>query len=102
VLMTHNYNYEIAFLRELLPLKASYIGILGPKKKLERMLGELEDTGIIISKENLDAIHGPVGLDIGSENAEEIALSIVAEIKAVFSKRNGHSLKHKTSLIHSL
>ena len=32
VLMTHNYNYEIAFLKELLPLKASYIGILGPKR----------------------------------------------------------------------
>jgi len=102
VLMTHNYNYDITFLRELLPLKASYIGVLGPKKKLERMLEELEDTGVRINKKNLDAIHGPVGLDIGSENAEEIALSIVAEIMAVFSVRNGHSLKYKTSLIHGV
>ncbi|WP_158995028.1 XdhC family protein [Mucilaginibacter sp. L196] len=102
VLMTHNYNYEIAFLKELLPLKVSYIGILGPKKKLERMLGELEDKGAHITDENMDAIHGPVGLDIGSENAEEIALSIIAEIKAVFSARSGNPLKYKTSVIHSL
>jgi xanthine dehydrogenase accessory factor len=102
VLMTHNYNYEIAFLKELLPLNASYIGILGPKKKMERLLGELEDQGTTIAQQNLDTIHGPVGLDIGSENAEEIALSIIAEIKAVFSKRNGHPLKYKTSFIHSL
>jgi xanthine dehydrogenase accessory factor len=101
VLMTHNYNYEIAFLQELLLIKVPYIGILGPKKKLERMLGELEDKGTHITQENLDTIHGPVGLDIGSENAEEIALAIIAEIKAVFSARNGHSLKYKTSFIHS-
>ncbi|WP_461453103.1 XdhC family protein [Mucilaginibacter sp.] len=101
VLMTHNYNYEIAFLKELLPLQPAYIGILGPKKKLERMLDELEEDGAVITDKNLEAIHGPVGLDIGSETSEEIALSIVAEIKAVFSERNGHPLKYKTTVIHS-
>jgi xanthine dehydrogenase accessory factor len=101
VLMTHNYNYEITFLKELLPINSSYIGILGPKKKLERMLDELEENGTIITERNLQAIHGPVGLDIGSETSEEIALSIIAEIKAVFSERNGHPLKFKTTVIHS-
>ncbi|PWK77596.1 xanthine/CO dehydrogenase XdhC/CoxF family maturation factor [Mucilaginibacter oryzae] len=101
VLMTHNYNYEIAFLRELLPLNPAYIGILGPKKKLERMLDELEQGGTLISESNLETIYGPVGLDIGSETSEEIALSIIAEIKAVFSKRNGRSLKFKATVIHS-
>jgi xanthine dehydrogenase accessory factor len=101
VLMTHNYNYEIAFLKALLPTHPAYIGVLGPKKKLERMLDELEEAGTAITDRNLEAIHGPVGLDIGSETAEEIALSIVAEIKAVFSKRNGHPLKYKTTVIHS-
>lgn len=101
VLMTHNYNYEIAFLKELLPLHPPYIGILGPKKKLERMLDELEVNGTVITEKNLETIHGPVGLDIGSETSEEIALSIIAEIKAVFSERNGRSLKYKTTVIHS-
>jgi xanthine dehydrogenase accessory factor len=101
VLMTHNYNYEIAFLKEILPVDPSYIGILGPKKKLDRMLGELQDCGVTLTEKNLDAIHGPVGLDIGSETSEEIALSIIAEIKAVFSERNGNPLKYKRTLIHS-
>jgi len=100
VLMTHNYNYELAFLKELLPLHPSYIGILGPKKKLERLLEELETNGTTITERNLETIYGPVGLDIGSESSEEIALSIIAEIKAVFSERNGHSLKYKTTVIH--
>ncbi len=101
VLMTHNYNYEIAFLKELLPLQTSYIGILGPRKKLERMLEDLEISGTTITQRNLETIHGPVGLDIGSETSEEIALSIIAEIKAVFSERNGMSLKYKTTVIHN-
>jgi xanthine/CO dehydrogenase XdhC/CoxF family maturation factor len=99
--MTHNYNYEIAFLKEVLPLQATYIGILGPRKKLERMLDELQEQGTLITERNLDAIHGPVGLDIGSETSEEIALAILAEIKAVLSGRNGHSLKFKPVPIHS-
>ncbi len=101
VLMTHNYNYEITFLEELLPLQIAYIGILGPRKKLERMLDELETNGTTITPRNLETIHGPVGLDIGSETSEEIALSIIAEIKAVFSARKGYSLKYKTNVIHS-
>jgi xanthine dehydrogenase accessory factor len=101
VLMTHNYNYEIALLEQLLPLPLSYIGILGPKKKLERMLGELRDNGQRITDEQLSNIYGPVGLDIGADAAEEIALSIIAEVKAVLSARKGYSLKFRPSPIHS-
>lgn len=100
VLMTHNYIYELELLKQLLPLKLNYIGLLGPKKKLERMLAEIEDSGIAISAEQREVIFGPVGLDIGSEGAEEIALSVVAEIKAVISARNGSSLKYKPVPIH--
>ncbi|UOE47148.1 XdhC family protein [Mucilaginibacter sp. SMC90] len=101
VMMTHNYNYEIALLKELLPISLPYIGVLGPKKKLERMLAEIEDTGIAINEELLNNIYGPVGLDIGAEGAEEIALSIVSEVKAVLSARQGYSLKYKPVPIHT-
>jgi len=101
VLMTHNYNYEMALLREILPLNIPYIGMLGPKKKLERMLGELEDNGLKTTQRQLEKLYGPVGLDIGSEGSEEIALSIVAEIKAVLSGREGYSLKYKPVSIHT-
>lgn len=102
VLMTHNYNYELALLKQVLPLNLVYLGILGPKKKLERLLNELEDSGTRISEQQLNHIYGPVGLDIGSEGAEEIALSIIAEIKAVLSQRNGLSLKYKAATIHTI
>lgn len=100
VLMTHNYNYEMALLKELACQAFSYVGMLGPKKKLDRMLSELKDNRVILSGEQLEHLHGPVGLDIGSEGAEEIALSVLAEIKAVLSNRKGYSLKYKAEPIH--
>jgi xanthine dehydrogenase accessory factor len=101
VMMTHNYNYDLAMLKTLLPLKIAYIGMLGPKRKLERMLGELRDEGINLDEENLSKIYGPAGLEIGAETPEEIALSIIAEIKAVLSNKTGKSLREKNDGIHS-
>lgn len=101
VLMTHNYNYDKAMLAELLKKNARFIGMLGPKKKLDRILGELADEGMKITDEQLAIIHGPVGLDIGAETSEEIALSIIAEIKSVLSGKKGESLRQKPDVIHA-
>lgn len=101
VMMTHNYNYDLAMLKALLLRKVTYIGMLGPKKKLDRMLDELRDDGIELTEEQLNRIYGPVGLEIGAETAEEIALSIIAEIKAVLSGKSGGSLRQKQDVIHS-
>ncbi len=100
VLMTHNYNYDLAMLRQLLPLQLPYVGTLGPKKKLERMLEELQTEGIQLNEEYLRSIYGPVGLDIGAETSEEIALSIISEIKAVLSNKAGTSLREKEDVMH--
>jgi len=97
VLMTHNYNYDLALLNELLKIKVNYIGVLGPKKKLHRMLDELN----IDPNTDLSNVYGPVGLDLGAETAEEIALSISSEIKTVFSGSSVKSLKDKATAIHS-
>jgi xanthine/CO dehydrogenase XdhC/CoxF family maturation factor len=101
VMMTHNYNYDLAMLKELLQRHVTYIGILGPKKKLDRMLDELRNEGMQLSKEQLSSIYGPVGLEIGAETAEEIALSIIAEIRAMLSGKTGSSLRNKQDVIHS-
>ena len=101
LLMTHNYNYDLAMLRALLQKKVAYIGSLGPRKKLDRMIEELKEEGIELTSEQLSTLYGPVGLDIGAETAEEIAVSILAEIKAVFSSRSGQSLRTNTEAIHS-
>lgn len=100
-LMTHNYSYDKAMLRILLETNIPYIGTLGPRKKLERMLKDLENEGVKVTEKQLDRIYGPVGFDLGAETADEIALSIIAEIQAFMSKKEGPSLKNKTSGIHS-
>ena len=101
LLMTHNYNYDLALLRDLLTKKSPYIGILGPRKKLDRMFAELRAGGMVLDDDQLAAIHSPVGLDLGAETAEEIAVSIIAEIKAVLSGTGGGSLKEKRDPIHT-
>jgi xanthine/CO dehydrogenase XdhC/CoxF family maturation factor len=64
------------------------------------MLEELKDEGMEITDEQLASVYGPTGLDIGSENADEIALSIIAEMQAVLNNRMGTSLRHK-NVIHN-
>ena len=101
VLMTHNYNYDLALLKQLIQIDAcNYIGTLGPKKKLERMFGDLRIEGIEVTEHQKSKIFGPVGLDIGAETSEEIALSVLAEIKAVMSARKGTPLREKSEPIH--
>lgn len=101
LLMTHNYNYDMAVLRQLVTTNIVYTGVLGPRKKMERIYTELQQEGINITNEQRAKIYGPVGLDIGAETAEEIAVSIIAEIKAVFSARKGNMLRDNNETIHT-
>ncbi len=101
LLMTHNYNYDLSLLKELLKIPVAYIGLLGPTSKRERMLADLAEEGIRLSSEQELALHGPIGLDIGAETAEEIALSITGEVNAFFNGRAGGQLIHRQGPIHS-
>ncbi len=100
ILMSHNYNYDLGMLRQLIKQPCRYIGVLGPKKKMEKMLDELKEEGMDITDTDKGKIYGPVGLDIGAETAEEIALSIVAEIKSILTNKNGTTLRNKNGFIH--
>lgn len=100
LLMTHNYNYDLAMLRQLVNTKAIYTGMLGPRKKMDRMMSELQAEGISLTKEQLARVYNPVGLNIGAETAEEIALSVLAEIKAVLAQRQGGPLRNERTPIH--
>ncbi|MFV8375944.1 XdhC family protein [Flavobacterium sp. LB1P71] len=101
VMMTHNYKYDLTMLKLLVQTDCKYIGILGPKTKLNRMLADLNDGGILLTKKLLSSIYGPVGLDIGAETSEEIAVALVSEIKSVMSGKQGISLKYKEGKIHT-
>jgi xanthine dehydrogenase accessory factor len=100
LLMTHNYNYDLAMLKALLKRNVVYIGSLGPRQKMDRMLEEIRDEGITVTPEQLEHLYGPAGLEIGAETPEEIGLSILAEIKAVLAKKEGRSLRKNENVIH--
>lgn len=97
LLMTHNFEYEVIILEKLLKSNLPYIGILGPKKKTEKLVQRLESIGLQVNMEN---IYAPVGLEIGAETSEEIALSIMAEIKAVLNQKSPIFLRDKKGPIH--
>lgn len=100
VLMTHNYQYDLQMIKALLPLDIPYIGLLGPKKKYNRIIEDLHKEGVETSEKDLAKIYGPTGLAIGAETSEEIASSIIAEIQAVLNHQTGSMLKWKETQIH--
>lgn len=100
ILMSHNYEYDRDVLKKVIRSKAPYIGILGPRKRFEKMLQEFEKEKFPVSSEDMHRVHSPAGLDIGAETPDEIALSIVSEIQGKFANRSGGFLKYRNAPIH--
>ena len=96
VLMSHDYNWDMTILQHFIPNNPPYIGVLGPKKRFQKMDKELNNLNL----ENISCIHSPTGLEIGAETPEEISLSIASEIIAVFRNKKGQFLKLKEGSIH--
>lgn len=97
VIMTHSYAHDLAWLEYLLPSPLRYIGLLGPHRRAEQIRLDLQSEGIVVDEARL---HSPVGLDIGTETSEEIALAILAEIQAVLTGRPGGFLRERKGPIH--
>jgi xanthine/CO dehydrogenase XdhC/CoxF family maturation factor len=100
VVMTHNYLHDLEILKTLLFSPVRYLGILGPKSRTEKLLKDLQEQGIIPTENQLQRLYSPVGLNIGADTPEEIALSIVAEIQAVLTNQSGGLLRNKLGPIH--
>ena len=79
---------------------ARYVGALGPRARTERMLAELEAVGVGLERLRR-ALASPAGLDIGAEGAEQIAVSIVAEILSLRAGRGGGRLARMDGSIHA-
>jgi len=85
VIMTFGYRTDGIVLRQLIHKKFRYMGMLGSRNKIEKMLQELRSEGVEESK--IEALHAPVGIPIHSQTPEEIAISIAAEIIKVKNER---------------
>jgi len=101
VIMTHNYERDREIFHRLLNSSCCYIGALGPKKRTESLIQGLRDEGRKFDENNLEKLHAPIGLDIGAETPEEIALAVIAEIKTVLANRDGGFLREKSKPIYN-
>ncbi len=100
VLMAHDFQTDKLNLPKALQSEAFYIGMLGPRVRAGKIFDELNASGQIITDADMDRIYAPAGLDIGALSPEEIALAIIAEVKAVFAKREGGFLRLRHLPIH--
>jgi xanthine dehydrogenase accessory factor len=96
VVMTHSYSQDLNFVRALVKEPLAYLGVLGPRNRSVQLLG---DAGIDVA--GVPSLHGPVGLDIGADGPEQVALSIIAEIQATLNGREGGPLRERMGSIHS-
>lgn len=101
VIMNHNYALDLAALRAALPKSLGYLGLLGPKTRAERLLADASADGFHPADGQLAGLFAPVGLDLGAETPEEVALAILAEVKVIFSGRKGDSLRDRNGSIHA-
>ena len=97
VVMTHHFADDTDYLRALLQSPVRYLGVLGPRQRTDRILGILRADGPV----DESRIFGPVGLDIGTDGAEQVALAVLAEVLAVRSGRRPRSLRERSAPIHA-
>ncbi|MGF1512247.1 MAG: XdhC family protein [Elainellaceae cyanobacterium] len=100
VIMTHSYLDDRRWLEALLPSDAGYVGMLGPRYRTERLLQEIRGGGVDFTPAQLQRLHAPIGLDIGAETPEEIAIAILSEIRAAMAGRDGRPLRDRSGPIH--
>ena len=94
VIKNHSFRHDREWTRHMLSAGVPYIGLLGPRARADEILSQIGTAAG-------DRIFAPVGLDLGSEGPEQVALSIVAEVLAVYSSRQPWSLREKESAIHA-
>jgi xanthine dehydrogenase accessory factor len=96
VVMTHNFLHDAELLDLLLPSPVPYVGVLGPKQRGKELLEHLSKQ----ARARADRLRSPIGLDLGGDTPEEIALSILTEIQAVLNGRDACSLQSRHAPIH--
>jgi xanthine/CO dehydrogenase XdhC/CoxF family maturation factor len=99
ILLTHHFDMDSGWMKLLMPSAAGYLGLMGHRRRGERILSELETAP---TPEQAARFFSPVGLDLGSESPETIALSVLAEIQAVFGGKQAAHLRDAKGAIHAL
>jgi xanthine dehydrogenase accessory factor len=93
VLLSHDYKYDLPVLRAVLASDAAYVGVLGSRRRGKALLEYLSSEGVPV--EQLARVRIPVGLDLGGNTPEEIALSVLSEAVAVLHGRQGGPMRDR-------
>ncbi|GJG86130.1 xanthine dehydrogenase [Gemmatimonadetes bacterium T265] len=101
VVMSHDYARDRAYVGALLDSPAGYVGVMGPRRRTDRMLADLAAAGRAWPAERFAALYAPVGLDVGGDGPDAIALAIVAEVSATAGGRAGGHLRERRAPIHA-
>ncbi len=94
VVMSHSFAHDREWARHLLAAGAPHVGLLGPRARTEEILRQIRAEGD-------DRVFGPVGLDLGAEGPEQVALAVVAELLAAHSSREPAHLRQRSGAIHA-
>lgn len=101
VIMNHHLERDKESLAFALSTPAPYIGALGPSSRFDDMVNLLKDEGRPLSPEALARVRNPIGLDVGADTPEEIAVSIMSELIAVRGGYKGGFLNDRSGPIHT-
>lgn len=100
IVMSHRYRDDAAFLRSIRTRPLAYLGVLGPRQRTQRIMAELSSDGVSFTAHTRERTYAPVGLDLGGAAPETVALSIIAELQAIQSKRVPRHLRDSSLPIH--
>lgn len=100
VVMSHSFAADLEYLKIAIPSPVRYIGVLGSRGRALELLKALSGEGLSASVHHDDRFYNPIGLDIGADGPEEIALAILCEIRAVWAGRSGGFLRDRKGPIH--
>jgi len=94
VVKTHALQHDVRWVERLVASDVPYIGLLGPRDRRDDIRNRIDST-------HHPRLYGPVGLDLGGEGAEQVALSVVAEALAVWHGRRPQHLRDRARAIHA-
>lgn len=100
-LCTHRFEHDLAWLTAALPTALPYIGLLGSRQRATRLLRALTASGVALRARDRARIFAPIGLDLGGDSPQSIALAAIAEMHAVLHARPAGSLRERQMPLHT-
>lgn len=92
-ILTHSFDQDLALLPKLLPLDLRYVGLLGSRNRSQLLLHETAQKLGWTPEQCLRRVRAPIGLDLGGDDPEAVALTILAEIQSILHGKPVHSRK---------